>query len=119
MYLIIFLLKVLRNRKKYNTPKKLLRFYFAFFPKTLVFVFFFCFVPRLYLCFCNQYRIKHPFHYFWIHFVSSAFSLMESIKRVKELSIYCFNEVSLAVINTVKDKYDVKEKSMNLLTVSL
>ena len=44
---------------------------------------------------------------------------MESIKRVKELSIYCFNEVSLAVINTVKDKYDVKEKNMNLLTVSL
>ena len=106
LYFVFFLIKVIRNFKKYNTIYKILIKAFRTLKSPILYSFFFIFFFKTFNCFIKKHRffIKPYFNIFFCFAICNSIGF-ETVKRQADFSAYSFGYTLFSVVNHFIDKY--------------
>lgn len=114
IYLIFFLIKIVKNFRKYNTLRKFFINYFRFFVNPLSYVFVFNFIGKFSFCTMkkNRFLINSYFSLFF-SFLAGSSICFETSKRARDLSAYIFGPTFTTIVHHVIKKISKKKNRMN------
>ena len=114
IYLILFLVKIVRNFKKYNTPRKFILNYYRFFVNPLLYVFTFNFIGKICFCLMKKNRIFiNSYFSLFLSFLAGSSIYFETSKRAKNLNAYIFGQTLTTIFNHLNSKFIKKKNRMN------
>ena len=111
IFLVFFLIKIIKNPKKYNSLKKLLIASFQYLKNPILYGSSFTFIFKISICFRKKYDflITPYFNLFFSFLICTAVGF-ETKKKQKDLSAYTFGFTLNSITKHIIDKFFVNKK---------